>query len=156
MAVGITLLVEIISFGVFIYLFKKLLWTPLMGVMDARQARIAEGLAASERSVEALNEASAKSDQALREAREQAREILGAADKQAKQMLEQAREAARSEGEQIVARAQAEVQRQIEAARESLRRQVGQLAVQGASRILKREVNAKVHAEVLESLAAEI
>ncbi|HEU0196863.1 MAG TPA: F0F1 ATP synthase subunit B [Nevskiaceae bacterium] len=156
MSIGITLLVEIISFALFIYAFKKLLWKPLMGVMEARQAKIAEGLAASERGVEALNQASAKSEEALHEARAQAQEILSAANKQAAQMLEQARETARTEGERIVARAQSEVDREIEAARESLRRTVGQLAVKGAARILKREVDAKTHAEVLDSLAAEI
>lgn len=156
MSIGITLLVEIISFALFIYAFKKLLWKPLMGVMDARQARIAEGLAASERGVEALNEASAKSEEALREARGQAQEILSAANKQASQVVEQARDTARSEGERIVAQARAEVEREVQAAREALRQDVGRLAIQGASRILKREIDAQRHAEVLDSLAAEV
>lgn len=156
MSTGITLLVQIISFALFIYAFKKLLWKPMMGVMDARQARIAEGLAASERGVEALNEASAKSEEALREARSQAQDILGAANKQASQMLEQARDTARSEGERIVAQARAEIDREVQAAREALRQDVGRLAVQGAARVLKREVDPQRHAEVLGSLAAEI
>ncbi|MDN5873561.1 MAG: F0F1 ATP synthase subunit B [Sinobacteraceae bacterium] len=156
MSTGITLLVEIISFALFIWAFKKLLWKPLLGVMDARQARIAEGLAAAARGVEELNEAASKSEEALAEARTQAQEILGAANKQASQIVEQARDTARGEGERIVAQAHEEVERDVASARETLRRDVGRLAVQGASRILKREVDAKSHAEILDSLAAEV
>ncbi|MDN5873487.1 MAG: F0F1 ATP synthase subunit B [Sinobacteraceae bacterium] len=156
MSTGITLLVEIISFALFIWAFKKLLWKPLLGVMEARQARIADGLAASERGVEALNEAEAKREEALAEARSQAQEILGAANKQASQIVDQARDTARSEGERIVTQAREEVEREVASAREGLRRDVGRLAVQGASRILKREVDAKAHSEILDSLAAEV
>ncbi|TAM12334.1 MAG: F0F1 ATP synthase subunit B [Nevskiaceae bacterium] len=156
MSIGLTLLVEIITFALFVYAFKKLLWKPLMGVMDARQARIAEGLAASDRGMEALQKAEAKSDDALREARDQARDILAAANQQAVQLVEQARETARTEGDRIVERAKAEVDREVQAARESLRRDVGRLAVQGAERILKREIDSKAHAQMLDQLAAEI
>lgn len=156
MSIGMTLLVEIITFALFVYAFKKLLWKPLMGLMDARQARIAEGLAAGERGMEALQKAEAKSDDALREARDQAREILAAANRQAAQLVEQARETARTEGDRIVERAKAEVDREIQAARESLRRDVGRLAVRGAERILEREVDARAHAQMLDQLAAEI
>lgn len=156
MSTGITLLVEIVSFALFIYAFKKLLWKPLMGVMETRQTRIADGLAAAERGTKALEQASVKSEDVLKEARAQAQDILGAANKQAGQMLDQARETAKTEGERIVTQAKAEIQREIASARETLRRDVGRLAVQGATQILKREIDAKAHADVLDALAEEI
>lgn len=156
MNIGITLIVEIINFALFIYFFKKVLWKPLMGVMETRRTRIADGLAAGERGVKALEQASAKSEEVLKEARTQAQDILGASNKQASQMLDQAREVAKTEGERIVTQAKAEIQREIAAARETLRRDVGRLAVQGATQILKREIDAKDHADVLDALAEEI
>ncbi|HWU69308.1 MAG TPA: F0F1 ATP synthase subunit B [Stenotrophobium sp.] len=156
MNIGITLIVEIINFALFVYFFKKVLWGPLMGVMQARQAHIAEGLAAAEQGTKALEDAAAKSDDALKQARGQAQDILAAANKQAVQMVEQARQTARSEAERIAALARDEVQREAMQAREQLRKQVGELAVIGASKILKREINPATHADVLKDLAASI
>ncbi|MGH8506209.1 MAG: F0F1 ATP synthase subunit B [Stenotrophobium sp.] len=156
MNIGITLIVEIINFALFIYFFKKVLWKPLMGVMEARQKRIADGLAAADSGQAALQQAAVKREETLQAARTQAQDILSSAHKQASQIVDQARETAKGEGQRILAQAQAEVQREAAAVRESLRRDVGRLAVLGAARILKREIDPSAHAKVLDTLAQEI
>ena len=97
-----------------------------------------------------------KTEETHKQARSQAQEILAGANKQAAQLVDQARVQAKAEGERIVAAAHEEVTREITKAKETLRKQVGELAVLGASKILKREVNAQAHADVLGDLAARV
>ena len=156
MDINVTLFVQMIAFAIFIVLTMKFVWPPLMKVMDERRAKIADGLAAADKGAKALQDASAKSDEALKDARRQAQEILSSAGKQATQIVEQARAQAQTEGDRIKTAATAEVDREISQAREVLRKQVGELAVVGASQILKREINAQTHADVLSALAAKI
>jgi F-type H+-transporting ATPase subunit b len=156
MDINVTLIVQLVAFAIFIYLTMTLVWPPLMKALEDRRAKIADGLAAADKGAKALQDASAKSDEALKDARRQAQEILSSASKQAAQMVEQARTQAQTEGERIKTAAKAEVDREISAAREVLRKQVGELAVAGAAQILKREINAQAHADVLGALAAKI
>lgn len=153
---NITLIFQLVAFAIFVVLTMKFVWPPLLKVMEERRARIADGLAAADKGAKALQEASARSDEALKEARRQAQDILGAASKQAAQIVEQARTQAQTEGERIKTSAMADVDRQIAHARETLRQQVGVLAVAGAEQILKREIDARAHADVLSALAAKI
>jgi F-type H+-transporting ATPase subunit b len=156
MNINATMLVQLVAFAIFVILTMKLVWPPLLKVMEERRARIADGLAAADKGAKALQDASAKSDEALKAARGQAQDILGSANKQASQILEQARAQAQAEGERIKSAAKAEVDREIAHAREVLRKQVGELAVTGAAQILKREIDARAHADVLSQLAAKI
>ena len=117
---------------------------------------IADGLANAEKGNRTLAEASAKSDEQLRAARNQAQDILSGANNQAGQMVEQARGTAQTEAERIKAAAHAEAMREVERVKEALRKQVGELAVAGAAQILKREIDAKAHADVIKELAAKI
>lgn len=156
MSINVTLIFQSIAFAIFVILTMKWVWPPLMKAMDERRQRIADGLAAAERGAKALQDASAKSDEAIKAARAQAQDILSAANKQATQIVEQARVTAQSEGERIKTAARAEVDRELTQARDALRKQVGDLAVQGAARILKREIDAKAHADVIDQLAAQI
>ncbi|HUS23327.1 MAG TPA: F0F1 ATP synthase subunit B [Candidatus Binatia bacterium] len=156
MSINATLIVQMIAFAIFVLGTMKFIVPMLTRIMDERTRRITEGLAAAERGNKALQEASLRSDEQIRAARGQAQEILGAAGKQAAQIVEEARTQAKREGERIVTAAKADVDRQIAQARDALRKQVGELAVEGASRILKREVNAQAHADVLKELAARI
>jgi F-type H+-transporting ATPase subunit b len=156
MNINVTLLFQLVAFAIFVVLTMKLVWPPLLKVMEDRRARIADGLAAAEKGAKSLQEASAKSDEALKAARIQAQDILASANKQAAQIVEQARAAAQTEGERIKTAAKAEVDREIAQARDVLRKQVGELAVVGASRILKREIDAKAHADLINQLAAQI
>lgn len=147
---------QMIVFAIFVWFTMKYVWPPITRALEERRARIAEGLAAAERGAATLKEASAQRDEALKAARQQAQEILAAASKQATQMIEQAKATAQAEGERIVESAKAEVERQVAQAREALRKQVADLAVLGAARILKREVNASAHADILQDLARRI
>lgn len=156
MDINVTLFAQALVFLALIWFTKAYVWPPVINALNERQKRISDGLAAAERGARALQDASLKSDEALKEARAQAQDILSAANKQAAQALDQAKLTAKTEGERIVAAAREEVQREIAHAREELRKQVGELAVIGASKILKREIDAKAHAEVLKDLAARV
>lgn len=156
MDINLTLIAQAIVFVVFILFTAKFVWPPLMKAMTDRQNRIADGLAAAEKGSRSLADASAKSEETLKAARAQAQEILAGANKQATQLVDQAKVQAKTEGDRIVAAAQDEVKREVARAREDLRKQVGELAVLGAAKILKREVNAQAHADVLADLAARV
>lgn len=156
MDINATLILQMIAFAVFVWVTMKLAVPPITKAMQDREARIADGLAAADRAAKSLQDASAKSDEALKAARAQAQDIVAAASKQATTMVEQAKGAAVTEAERIKASARDEVDRELAKAREELRRQVGSLAVAGASKILKREIDAKAHADVLDDLAARV
>jgi F-type H+-transporting ATPase subunit b len=156
MDINLTLLAQAAVFAVFIWFTAKFVWPPLMRAVETRQKQIADGLAAAEKGAKSLQDAASRSDEALKQARAQAQEILAAANKQASQVLDQAKVSAKTEADRIVAAAHDEVSREVARAREDLRKQVGELAVLGASKILKREVNAQVHADVLSDLAARV
>lgn len=147
---------QMIVFAIFVWFTMKFVWPPITQVLEERRQKIADGLAAAERGAQALKEASAKSDDELKVARGQAQDIIAAANKQATQMIEQAKATAASEAERIVESGHAEVQRQVAQAKDALRKELADLAVLGAARILKREINAQAHADVLTDLAARI
>ena len=156
MDINLTLFAQAAVFAIFIWFTARFVWPPLMKAVEDRQAKIADGLAAAEKGARSLQDASVKSDEALKQARTQAQEILAAANKQAVQVVEQSKTVAKSEGDRIVTAAREEVQRELNQAKEQLRKQVGELAVIGASKILKREIDAKAHADVLNDLAARV
>lgn len=156
MDINLTLFAQAAVFAIFIWFTAKFVWPPLMKAVEDRQAKIADGLAAAEKGARSLQDASAKSDEALKLARVEAQGILAAANKQATQMVEQAKGTAKVEAERIASAARDEVQREVNQAKEQLRKQVGELAVIGASKILKREIDAKAHADVLNDLAARV
>jgi F-type H+-transporting ATPase subunit b len=155
-SINVTLIAQMLAFGFLIWFTMKFIWPPLTKAMADRAQRIADGLAAAEKGTRALEEAAARSEEQLQATRGQAQDILGTANRQATQIVEQARAQAKAEGERIVAAARGEVERQVQQAREQLRKQVGDLAVLGAARILKREVNAQAHGDVLKELAERI
>lgn len=156
MDINFTLFAQAFVFAVFIWFTARFVWPPLMRAVDQRQKTIADGLAAAEQGSRSLQEAAAKSDEALKAARAQAQDILSAANKQAVQVVEQAKTQAKTEADRIAVGAREEVEREVAKARETLRKQVGELAVIGATKILKREIDAKAHADVLKDLAARV
>lgn len=156
MDINLTLIAQSIVFLVFILFTAKFVWPPLMKAVSDRQNRIADGLAAAEKGSKSLADASAKSEETLKAARAQAQDILAGANKQATQLVDAAKVQAKTEGDRIVAAAHEEVLREVAKAKETLRKQVGELAVLGAAKILKREVNAQAHADVLSDLAARV
>ncbi|MDW5375903.1 F0F1 ATP synthase subunit B [Halomonas sp. HP20-15] len=156
MNIGITLLVEILSFGLFIYFFKRVLWGPLMKVMNDRQARIGDGLEAAQQAQQELEAANAEAQRILRESREESASILDQARARTNTMIEEAREEARAEGDRMIERARGEIEQELNRAREELRAQVASLAVVGAERILESSIDEQKHNEMLDKLAAEL
>ncbi|MAY25144.1 MAG: F0F1 ATP synthase subunit B [Polycyclovorans sp.] len=147
---------QMIVFLLFVMFTMKYVWPPIMKAMEEREAKIRDGLAAAEKGKAALAEASSKSDEELKAARTQAQDIIAAANKQATQLVEKAKGDATAEQQRIIASGHAEVEQMAAQARDALRKQVADLAVSGAEQILKREVDAKAHAEILDRLAARI
>jgi F-type H+-transporting ATPase subunit b len=156
MNINFTLFAQAIVFAAFIWFTVRFIWPPLLRAIEQRQKTIADGLAAGERGRQELEAAGKRAHEELARARERVGEIINSAEKRDGQMLEEAKAAAKAEAERIIAAAKADIDQQVGKAREMLREQVASLAVAGAEKILRREVNAKAHAEMLEQLKKEI
>jgi len=156
MNLNATLLAQAVVFAVFIWLTAKLIWPHLTRAIEARQKTIADGLAAAEQGRKSLEVSSRQAEQAVQEARGRAAEVLTQAEKRAAQMIEEARNAAKEEGNREKAAAKAEIEQQVTRAREQLRDQVASLAVAGAEKILRREVDSKAHADLLDSIKRQL
>lgn len=156
MNINLTLLAQAVAFALFIWFTVKFVWPPLLRAIEQRQKIIADGLAAAERGRQDLEQASHRTADMLREAKQQAQEILAQADKRGAQLVEEAKSAAITEGERLIVAAKAEIEQEVSRARETLRAQVAALAVAGAEQILHREVDAKVHADLLASVQRQL
>ncbi len=151
-----TLIGQMITFAVFVWFCMKFIWPPLIAALEERNARISEGLAAAQRGQQDLEEAETKVKESLNEAKAQAQEIINQAQKRANEIVDDAKESAREEADKTVAAASVEIEQQVSAAREQLRKEVSTIALAGAERILKREIDAKAHADVLDELVEQI
>ncbi len=156
MNINLTLIGQTIGFALFVWFCMKYVWPPLTQALHERQKKIADGLAAAERGEHEEELAQQRATEKLREAKEQASEILDQANKRANEIVEEAKESARTEGERIKAQAQAEIDQEVTRAREQLRGQVTAIAISGAERVLRSEVDADAHAKVLDDLVAEL
>jgi F-type H+-transporting ATPase subunit b len=154
--ITVTLLAQMLAFALLIWFVNKVMWGPLSGIMEARQKRIADGLAAAEKGKHELVLAEKHAKDVLKKAKEEAAEIVAQGQKRASEIVEEAKETARTEGERIITAANAEIEREVNQAKEVLRTQVAVLSVTGAQKILKREIDAKAHEALLNDLAAEI
>jgi F-type H+-transporting ATPase subunit b len=151
-----TLVVQMIVFLILVWFTMKFVWPPITAALDERATKIAEGLSAADKAKSELAVANKKVEQQLASARDDAAKRLADAERLAQQMIEEAKIRASEEGAKIVAAAKAEAAQESVKAREALREQVASLAVKGAEQILKREVNAGVHAELLGRLKTEL
>jgi F-type H+-transporting ATPase subunit b len=151
-----TLIGQSITFVLFVWFCMKFVWPPIMNALEARKKQIADGLAAADRGKHELELAAKKAGDNMRDAKAQAAEVLAQAEKRAAQMVEEAKLAAKEEGERQLAAAVANIAQETNRARETLREQVAALAVAGAEKILRREVNAQTHADLLGQLKAEL
>ena len=156
MNINLTLIVQAVTFALFIWFTVKVVWPYMVRAIEARQKTIADGLAAAEEGKRSLELASQRSDEEIRNARERAAELLSHAEKRAAQLVEEAKNAAKEEGNREKAAAKAEIGQEVQRARELLREQVAALAVAGAEKILRREVDAKAHAELLEGIKKQL
>jgi F-type H+-transporting ATPase subunit b len=156
MNINLTLIAQAIAFAIFIWLTIKFIWPVLTRKVEERQKQIADGLAAGERGRQELEAAGKRAHEELAKARERVGEVIASAEKRDAQMLDDAKAAARAEADRILVAAKADIDQQIARAKEMLREQVASLAVAGAEKILRREVNAQTHAELLGQLKKEI
>lgn len=156
MNINATLLGQTIMFIMFVWFCMKFVWPPIMAALSERKKQIADGLAAGERGKHELELASRRATESMHEAKQKAAEVIAQAEKRASQIMEEAKNAAKEEGDRLVAGAKAEIDQEVNRARETLRQQVADLAVAGAEKILRREVDAKAHAEILTALKNEI
>ncbi|NDV13520.1 F0F1 ATP synthase subunit B [Crenobacter caeni] len=151
-----TLLGQAITFAILVWFTMKFVWPPLTNMMDERAKRIADGLAAAERGKQDLEAAEQRVADEIRKAKQQSTEIMLAAEKRANQIVEEAKDAARIEGAKLVADAKAEIEQETLRAKEVLREQVAVLAVAGAEKILRREIDSAKNADLLASIKAEL
>ena len=156
MDIGMTLLGQALSFAILIWFTVKFIWPPLMAAIEERQQKIAEGLAAADRSKKDLAQAEEKVNDVLREARGKASEIITQAEARRAQIIDLAKEEAIEEGNRQKAAAAAEIASATTKAREDLRKQVSALAVAGAEKLIMREIDSNAHRALLDELAAEI
>ena len=156
MSFNLTLLAQMLAFAAFILFTVKVIWPHLLRAIETRQKIIADGLAAAEQGKKSLELSSKQAGDEIAAARNRAADIVTQAEKRAAQAIEEAKTAAKAEGDREKAAAKADIQQAVSRAREQLREQVAALAVAGAEKILRREVNAKAHADLLDGIKREL
>jgi F-type H+-transporting ATPase subunit b len=156
MDLNLTLVAQAITFTVFIWLTVRFIWPYMLRAIETRQKTIADGLAAAEEGKRSLELSNKRADEEIKKARERAAEVLSQAERRAAQMIEEAKNAAKEEGAREKAAAKAEIAQELTRAREQLRDHVASLAVAGAEKILRREVDPKAHAQLLDSIKQQL
>ncbi|MBI1394418.1 MAG: F0F1 ATP synthase subunit B [Betaproteobacteria bacterium] len=156
MNINLTLIAQAVSFAIFIWFTVKFVWPPMLRAIEARQKQIADGLAAAEQGRSALEQSHKQAEVTVNDARGRAADIVAQAEKRASQIIEEAKNAARAEGEREKAAAQAEIEQEASRAREQLREQVAGLAVAGAEKILRREIDARSHVDLLDAIKKQL
>ncbi|MFT6904034.1 MAG: F-type H+-transporting ATPase subunit b, partial [Oleiphilaceae bacterium] len=151
-----TLVGQMIFFAGFVLFCMKYIWPPIMGAMTEREKKIADGLAAAERASKDLELAQKKAGQSLTEAKAQAAELIDQANKRSSQIIDEAKLTARQEGVRLITAAKAEIEQEKNHVIEALRKEVALVAIAGAEKILGSTIDASMHSEMLDKLAAEI
>ena len=156
MNINLTLFGQLITFVVFVWFTMKYVWTPIVAALETRKKGIADSLAQAERGKHEQELAKQRASEILQKAKSEASDIVGNAQKRAAGIVEEAKGDARGEGARILSAARAEIDREVSRAREQLREQVAVLAVAGAEKILKREIDAAAHKGVVDEIAKQL
>lgn len=156
MDINLTLVIQMLVFGVFVWFTMKFVWPPLAKALEERQEKIADGLSAAERGRRELELAQHRVKDELKHAKAQAAEIVDKATKRAAQLVEEAKEDAKAEAKRQAKLAHEQLQQEVNRAKDALRKQVAELAVSGAELILKREIDEKANSMLLDNLIEEI
>ncbi len=156
MNINLTLIGQSITFAVFVWFCYAFVWPPLVNALTARKKKIADGLAAAERGQHEQELAEKKVAEQLKKAKGQAADIIAQAQKRATEIVDEAKGDARTEAERIKLGANAEIEQEVNRAREHLRKEVVTLAIAGAEKVLKREVDNAAHSSALDDLAAQL
>ncbi len=156
MNINLTLIGQLISFLFFIWFCKKFVWTALIGAMEERQSKIADGLDAADRASRDLELAQEKALERLKEAKQEAAAVIEQANKRANQIVDEAKDLARAEGDRLKVAAQAEIEQEINRAKEELRGKVATLALAGAEKVLQANIDESVNRKLVDNLAAQL
>ena len=156
MSITGTLIIQMIVFLILVGFTMKFVWPPIATALDERADKIREGLAAADKAKSELSAANARVEEELAKSRNETAVRLADAERRAQTIIEEAKARATEEGNKIVAAARVEAEQQTVKARETLREQVAALAVKGAEQILRKEVNASVHSDLLTRLKTEL
>jgi F-type H+-transporting ATPase subunit b len=151
-----TLFLQAVVFAILVWFTMKFVWPPITKALDERAQKIADGLAAADKAKSELSVANKRVEEDLAKSRNESAVRLADAERRAQALIEEAKAKATEEGSKIIAAAQVEAEQQSVKAREVLREQVAALAVKGAEQILRKEVNASVHADLLGRLKTEL
>jgi F-type H+-transporting ATPase subunit b len=156
MNINMTLIGQSITFAIFVWFCMKYVWPPVINALEARRKQIADGLAAADRGKHEQELAAKRASEIMHEAKLKAVDIIAQAEKRAIQVIEEAKNAAKDEGDRMITAAKAEIEQESHRAREALRGEVAALVVAGAGKVLRREVNAQAHADLLEAIKNEL
>lgn len=156
MNLNATLIAQILVFFILALFTMRFIWPPLIRALDERASKIADGLAAAEKGKADLELATKRAEEALSEARNEGVQRVADAEKRAQIAAEEIKTNAQAEAARIITQAKADAEQQVGKARDELRNQVAGLAVKGAEQILRREVDPKAHAVLLDQLKAEL
>jgi len=156
MSINATLFLQCIVFFILAWITMKFIWPPLIKAIEERQKKIADGLAAADRGTESLKAAEGKIKQLEAEARQRAADIVAQTEKRAQALIDEAKAQAKAEGDRLVTAAKAEIEQEAQRAKSVLREQVAALAVAGAEQILRKEVDAGKHADLLAQLRGQL
>ena len=156
MNITVTLIGQMVAFILLIWFVNRIIWGPISQMLLDRQKRIADGLAAADKGQHDLELAEKRATDLLKDAKSQAAGIIAQAQKRAGEIVEESKDTARVEGEKLVTAAKADIEREANQAAEQLRGQVTAIALQGAEKILRREVDSNTHNDMLKDLAAQI
>ena len=156
MSINSTFFAQLIVFAILVLFTMKFVWPPIAAALDERASKIAAGLAAADKAKAELSNANKRVEEELAKSKGESAVRLADAERRAQAMIEEAKAKAVEEGGKIIAAAKVEAEQQTVKARETLREQVAALAVKGAEQILRKEVNASVHADLLGRLKTEL
>jgi len=154
--INLTLIGQTIAMIVFVWFCMKFIWPPVLNAIEARQKQIEHGLAAADRGEEKLKQAGAEAEEIVADARRQATTIIDKANARANEIVADGKAAGQKERERQLAAAEVEIQAEANRAREQLRGEVSAVALAGAEKILKREIDPKTHEDILGQLAQEL
>jgi len=156
MNINLTLIGQSITFAIFVWFCMKYVWPPIMAALEERKTKIADGLAAAEKGQHEEELARKRATDIIKKAKDEAGDILANAQKRASEIVDEAKTTARTEADRIVHSANAEIEQEVNRAREELRGKVVSLAVAGAGKVLKREVDAKANEDLLKDLVSQL
>ncbi len=156
MSINATLIGQMITFTLLVWFTMKYIWPPLIGAIEERKSKIAEGLAAAEKGQEDMDLAAKNAANVIKEAKQQSADIVNLAQKRANEIVEESKTTAKVEGERLVTAAQAQIQQEMQQAQEAMRKEVSALALKAASQILQQEVDKNKHKNLISKVSEQL